>query len=108
MEKFGLFDLIEKFNPTSKPQNDFSQQSATGDNGKQRREVQKQINVPLQYAMNKKTEDFIRKHEELSKQIDVSLSAKKKRGRPSKQTQNKSLPENERTKKRNPSKKGGE
>lgn len=83
MEKFGLFDIIDKFNSASKGENDFS---------KSERKTDKQPTVddrsllkdpddfaPPQYAMNAKMQAFIRRHDELV--AAVPKPEKKKRGR---------------------------
>ena len=83
MEKFGLFDIIDKFNSASKGENDFSKserktdKQPTADN----RSLLKDPDdfAPPQYAMNAKMQAFIRRHDELV--AAVPKPEKKKRGR---------------------------
>ncbi|MBR1867191.1 MAG: hypothetical protein IJ800_01225 [Clostridia bacterium] len=97
MEKFGLFDLIEKFNASAKGKNDLSQARSVDDNvqAKNKSDLLRSINVPAQYAMNKKMEDFINKHDAISLQIDKNLTKTKKRGRPPKKREEKIAQPNE-------------
>ena len=74
MEKLGLFDLIEKFNAqangkrnlVSSPQKDVSTQKTTDE----KEEIQPLNLVPTHYAMNVKLQEFYKKHDSLSKQIN--------------------------------------
>ena len=75
MEKFGLFDLIDKFNSVKNGKTDFAKNSpnpkAEGENAKHTSNlIDPQILPPNHYLMNTKMQDFIKKHDELSKKID--------------------------------------
>lgn len=83
MEKFGLFDLIDKFNAVANGKNDFAkrkteQQDSQGDskigNGNptaplQNKLIDPQIFPPAQYIMNAKLRDFNKKHDEFSRRV---------------------------------------
>lgn len=83
MEKFGLFDIIDKFNSASKGENDFSkserktEKQPTADN----RSLLKDPDdfAPPQYMMNAKMLAFMKRHDELV--AAVPPRAPKKRGR---------------------------
>ena len=75
MEKFGLFDLIDKFNSVKNGKTDFAKNTPTpkadGENAKPTSNlIDPQILPPSHYLMNTKMQDFIKKHDELSKKID--------------------------------------
>lgn len=75
MEKFGLFDLIDKFNLAQNGKNDFAKKSpnpkADGEISKPTSNlIDPQILPPSHYLMNTKMQDFIKKHDALSKKID--------------------------------------
>ncbi|MBQ8726789.1 MAG: hypothetical protein IJY84_06795 [Clostridia bacterium] len=83
MEKFGLFDLIDKFNAVANGKNDFSKpafnahgnppaketadEKGTGE--KQSKLVDPQIFPPAQYLMNAKMLDFNKKHDEFARRV---------------------------------------
>ncbi len=77
MEKFGLFDLIDKFNLAQNGKNDFAKNTP---NPKAERDDSKsssglidpQILPPSHYLMNSKMQDFVKKHDAISKKIDQS------------------------------------
>lgn len=83
MEKFGLFDIIDKFNSASKGENDFSKSKRAADKQTpvDNRSLLKDPDdfAPPQYAMNAKMQAFIRRHDELV--AAVPKPEKKKRGR---------------------------
>lgn len=75
MEKFGLFDLIDKFNSVKNGKTDFAKNTPTpkadGENSKPSSNlIDPQILPPSHYLMNTKMQDFIKKHDDLSKKID--------------------------------------
>ncbi|MBE5742635.1 MAG: hypothetical protein E7360_04900 [Clostridiales bacterium] len=73
MEKFGLFDLIDKFNASANGKNDFAKAPQTEKNdGAVSSLVDPKITAPPQYLMNAKLFDFCKKHDELSKRIYLS------------------------------------
>ena len=81
MEKFGLFDLIDKFNAVANGKNDFSKPQPNTpqkplNNGASHAEkvsssilVDPKLSIPPQYAMNAKLYDFCKKHDETSMKI---------------------------------------
>lgn len=83
MEKFGLFDIIDKFNSASKGENDFakSERQPAKQPPTDNRGLLKDPDdfTPPQYAMNAKMQAFIRRHDELA--AAAAKAEKKKRGR---------------------------
>lgn len=83
MEKFGLFDLIDKFNAVANGKNDFAKRkvetqnsqndsklgNATPTDSAQNKLVDPQIFPPAQYIMNAKLRDFNKKHDEFSRRV---------------------------------------
>ena len=83
MEKFGLFDLIDKFNAVANGKNDFAKRKAETQNSQndsklgnatptdsaQNKLVDPQIFPPAQYIMNAKLRDFNKKHDEFSRRV---------------------------------------
>ena len=74
MEKFGLFDLIDKFNAQANGKRDLKGASANGnttppkpDDGKA--DTEPHSFVPTHYAMNMKMLDFCKRHDELAKKV---------------------------------------
>lgn len=90
MEKFGLFDLIDKFNSASSGKNDFSKtrpeeqteqkKSATGESVLKDPDV----SAPPQYMMSAKMAAYMKRHDELIAQIPKRTV---KRGRKPKSAQ---------------------
>ena len=73
MEKFGLFDLIEKFNSVANGKTEFSKKEKsepqkTAQNTKSNL-VDPQITPPVHYLMNGKMLDFCLKHDEFKRKI---------------------------------------
>lgn len=97
MEKFGLFDLIEKFNSQQNGKTDFAEKPKT-DGGSVL--VPPSYGAPNQVLMNEKTKAYFNRHDQLKREILASSSKKpknhkakptdalsprpKKRGRPKK------------------------
>lgn len=73
MEKFGLFDLIDKFNAVANGKNDFVKDAHTpkqpNSNNDKFQLVDPKIPTPTQYLMNAKMLDFCKKHDQISKKI---------------------------------------
>lgn len=83
MEKFGLFDLIDKFNAVANGKNDFAKRKEETQNSQndsklgngnptaplQNKLIDPQIFPPAQYIMNAKLRDFNKKHDEFSRRV---------------------------------------
>lgn len=83
MEKFGLFDLIDKFNAVANGKNDFAKRKVETQNSQndsklgngnptdsaQNKLVDPQIFPPAQYIMNAKLRDFNKKHDDFSRRV---------------------------------------
>lgn len=80
MEKFGLFDLIDKFNTAASGKSDFSagKEKAAEQTTSQLKDPE--TTAPPQYMLNAKTLAYIARHEELV--ASVPPRAKARRGRP--------------------------
>lgn len=81
MEKFGLFDLIEKFNAASNGKNDFSKsnaspirESSTTSAATRPNLKDPDFNVPPQYAMNSKMTAYVKRHDELKASIRATVN----------------------------------
>ncbi len=79
MEKFGLFDLIEKFNSVANGKTDFEKsktqpQKKDGNEGGDKRPtlIDPMILPPVHYLMNTKMQDFCSRHEGFKKGIRCS------------------------------------
>lgn len=93
MEKFGLFDLMEKFNAASNGKNDFSKSNASPveESAKTTGATKPSLkdpdfSVPPQYAMNSKMTAYVKRHDELK--ANISETSKRTRGRKKKTTSN--------------------
>lgn len=91
MEKFGLFDLIEKFSASEKGKNGLFAPTATAKKQEIQKAASEESGTPPQYLMNAKMRDFVAKHEALSTAIDKNAQKdgapeKPRRGRPKKST----------------------
>ena len=74
MEKFGLFDLIDKLNASANGKKELakgnSSQTASEENSKQKNELTAPLFYPPKhYMMNEKMIDFCKKHDEFKKTI---------------------------------------
>ena len=73
MEKFGLFDLIDKLNLSANGKKEFSKsekEQAGGDTPPQKNGfIDPMIYPPKHYMMNEKMIDFCKKHDEFKKSI---------------------------------------
>ncbi len=63
MEKFGLFDLIEKFNTTADGKKDFVSRKTTERSDAKKEQVAEIIGAPPQLVMNAKMRDFVVRHD---------------------------------------------
>ena len=75
MEKFGLFDLIDKFNSVANGKNDFNKVEKTPNSTKEEQSttfIDPQISAPQHYLMNAKLSAFHKKHDEALKKIPLS------------------------------------
>lgn len=74
MEKFGLFDLIDKFNSASVGKNDFSETRAEPKKGQEKCAPESALKdpdfgAPPQYLMSVKMAAYIKRHDELAAQV---------------------------------------
>ncbi len=81
MEKFGLFDLIDKFNAVASGKNDFAKPSSPPQKEETSKDnnsnlVDPKLPSPTQYVMNAKLLDFCSRHDNLSKKI-LEINCKK-------------------------------
>jgi hypothetical protein len=75
MEKFGLFDLIDKFNSVASGKNDFNKVEKKPTSTKVEESttfIDPQIFTPQHYLMNAKLLAFHKKHDETLKKISLS------------------------------------
>ena len=99
MEKFGLFDLIEKFNSAETGKKNFAGGNQNTITPAKNETADNIVGAPPQLVMNAKMRDFIARHDELVKAIKTKETtikppkdktspainpAPKKRGRPKK------------------------
>lgn len=70
MEKFGLFDLIDKFNAAARGKSEFSAEEKSEDLKRESLLKDPETTAPPQYMLNAKTLAFIRRHDELVKEIE--------------------------------------
>ena len=74
MEKFGLFDLIDKFNGVASGKNEFNKkQNPTLENPEETNQNSKFINPltppPQHYLMNEKMLAFCTRHDDFAKKV---------------------------------------
>ena len=95
MEKFGLYDLIEKLNPADNRKNNFAANEKTPKNTDGKNNMRApETGAPPQYVMNAKMREFIAKHEALSAEVDraVKKNAQKNSEKASEKTAEKCAP----------------
>ena len=78
MEKFGLFDLIDKFNAQANGKKDLNKTPPRENSADKKGNgdgdwIEPQIFVPPHYAMNAKLQDFIKRHDEFAKNIPSNV-----------------------------------
>ena len=74
MEKFGLFDLIDKFNAQANGKRDLKGATSNGNSSPPKADDSKVDTephslVPVHYAMNARMLDFCKRHDELAKRV---------------------------------------
>ncbi len=77
MEKFGLFDLIDKLNLSQNGKKEFSkketeQKQSDGNSTTKKGFTDPMIYPPVHYMMNEKMIDFCKKHDEFKKTIRLN------------------------------------